>query len=82
MEDSQILDHINKLVAEEKSLEAAGLETERLKQIRGQLDQLWDLLRQRRAKEEYGQNPDEAELRSVETVEHYTDAPYQGKGEG
>jgi hypothetical protein len=82
MEDRQILDHINKLVAEEKSLEAAGLETERMGQIRGQLDQLWDLLRQCRAKEEYGQNPDEAELRSVEMMEQYTDAPYKGKGEG
>ncbi|MER3483693.1 MAG: DUF2630 domain-containing protein [Meiothermus sp.] len=79
MDDKQILDHINKLVNEEKTLEAEGLETARLGQIRGQLDQLWDLLRQRRAKEEYGQDPDEAEVRSVETVENYTDTPYEGE---
>lgn len=80
MNDNQILDHINKLVAEEKTLEAEGLETARLSEVKGQLDQLWDLLRQRRAKEEYGQDPNEAEVRSVETVENYTDTPYKGKG--
>ena len=35
------------------------------------LDQCWDLLRQRRAKREFGGNADEAEPRSVSTVEHY-----------
>ncbi|MBF6594834.1 MAG: DUF2630 family protein [Thermaceae bacterium] len=80
MDDNQILDHINKLVDEEKSLQASGLEGERLSKVKTQLDQLWDLLRQRRAKEEYGQNPDEAEVRSVETVGNYTDTPYKGEG--
>ncbi|MGI8746890.1 MAG: DUF2630 family protein, partial [Deinococcus sp.] len=50
-------------------------ERERLDGLRPQLDQLWDLLRQRRAREHAGQNPDEAELRPVEVVENYTDDP-------
>ena len=36
-----------------------------------ELDQCWDLLRQRRAKEEFGQDPDDAEARSAGTVENY-----------
>jgi Protein of unknown function (DUF2630) len=36
-------------------------------------------LRQRRAKEEYSQNPDEAQERSVTTVEGYTNTPYREK---
>lgn len=78
MSDQDVLEHINQLVAEEKSLVSSGIESERLRQIERQLDQLWDLLRQRRAKEEYGQDPDEAQMRPVETVENYTDEPYKG----
>lgn len=36
-----------------------------------ELDQCWDLLRQRRAKREYGQNADEAHSRSTNVVENY-----------
>jgi Protein of unknown function (DUF2630) len=43
----------------------------RLEQIRGDLDQLWDYLRQRRALREAGQNPDGASERSREVVERY-----------
>ena len=42
-----------------------------LARIEVELDQCWDLLRQRRAKEEFGQDPDVAEVRSENTVEHY-----------
>jgi hypothetical protein len=35
------------------------------------LDQLWDTLRQRRAKRDAGRNPDEAQTRSADTVERY-----------
>ena len=35
------------------------------------LDQCWDLLRQRRAKRQYGDNPDDAHVRSADVVEHY-----------
>ena len=43
----------------------------RLAQIKVELDQLWDLLRQRRALRAAGRNPDEAELRDSDTVERY-----------
>jgi hypothetical protein len=35
------------------------------------LDQCWDLLRQRRARREFGLDPDDAELRNASTVERY-----------
>jgi hypothetical protein len=76
MDDKSLLDHINALVAEEKQLRAAhhGLSSEdrqRLDTLERQLDQYWDLLRQRRAREEYGDNPDEAKERPVNEVESY-----------
>ena len=44
---------------------------QRLEDIEVMLDQCWDLLRQRRAKREYGDDPDEAHVRSADVVEHY-----------
>ena len=46
-------------------------EGERLRVLEEQLDQCWDLLRQRRARAEFGLNPDEAQPRDVDTVERY-----------
>lgn len=73
--DQSVLDHIQELTAEEHRLYEKGdltdEETARLKAINVALDQYWDLLRQRRAKEEYGQNPDEAEIRRPGIVENY-----------
>ena len=43
----------------------------RLQAIKVELDQLWDLLRQRRALRSAGRNPDEAQMRDSETVERY-----------
>jgi hypothetical protein len=78
MDDREIVDQINRLVAEEHELEEAhvgeGLspgDQERLRAVEVQLDQCWDLLRQRRARREFGQNPDEAAVRDQETVERY-----------
>lgn len=76
MDDKSLLTHINELVDEEKKLRAAhrGLAGEdrlRLETIERQLDQCWDLLRQRRAREEFGENPDEAKQRTVDEVESY-----------
>ena len=42
-----------------------------LARIEVELDQCWDLLRQRRARREYGQDPDEAAVRDAGTVENY-----------
>jgi hypothetical protein len=76
MNDKSLLDHIHELVAEEKRLRAAhhGLNSQdrqSLERIERELDQLWDLLRQRRAREEIGENPDEAKERTENEVESY-----------
>jgi hypothetical protein len=46
-------------------------ERERLRSIELELDQCWDFLRQRRARERVGLDPGDAGVRDVETVEHY-----------
>lgn len=78
MNDQQIRTHIEDLVAEEHRLlehgDAGKLtsdDQERLKTIEVQLDQYWDLLRQRRARRDAGQDPNVAHLRSENVVEHY-----------
>ena len=76
MEDQTILDRITALVDEEHSLRehpaAPEANAERLKSVAEQLDQCWDLLRQRRAKREFGADPETAKPRDVGTVENYT----------
>ncbi len=76
--DSEIVHHIGELAAEEQRLEEAhvgeGLSDEeqaRKRQLEITLDQLWDVLRQRRAKRHAGQDPDTASERSPGTVEGY-----------
>ena len=75
MSDQTILTHISALIEEEHALRSSGGTPEekhaRLKHVEEQLDQCWDLLRQRRAKREFGRNPDEAAPRDVGTVERY-----------
>jgi hypothetical protein len=78
MDDKDIVDRINQLAAEEQQLEEAhvgeGLsenELERKRDLEVTLDQLWDTLRQRRAKRNAGQDPDAASERSAGTVEGY-----------
>ena len=73
--DKRVLDHISALVHEEQALFAnetrSGTEEDRLQRIQVELDQYWDLLRQRRALREFGKNPDEAKARPPEVVENY-----------
>jgi Protein of unknown function (DUF2630) len=79
MDDKEILAHINELIDTEHRLReqhAAGqlsspAEREQLHAAEEALDQCWDLLRQRRARREFGENPNEAEARPVGEVEHY-----------
>jgi len=75
MNDVKILEHITALVAEEHQLRegasAPGENAERLRHVAEQLDQCWDLLRQRRAKREFGEDPSAAATRDVKTVEGY-----------
>jgi hypothetical protein len=73
--DHSVLDHIKTLADEEHALYAKDALTEaerqRLLAINVALDQYWDLLRQRRAKREFGEDPDEAEMRPPGIVEKY-----------
>lgn len=71
MNDTSILQHINALVDEEHRLRGSGGDAARLKHVEEQLDQCWDLLRQRRAKREFGDDPAAAQVRDVGTVERY-----------
>jgi hypothetical protein len=75
MNDTDLVQHITALVEEEHRLrndaQAAGGHSERIHQLEEQLDQCWDLLRQRRAKREFGDNPDSAKPRDIETVGKY-----------
>lgn len=75
MEDQTILQRIQKLVDEEHQLDAhterSPSDRERYHSIQVELDQCWDLLRQRRAKREFGDDPDAAKVRDEKTVESY-----------
>ena len=72
MDDRTLIERINQLVAEEQRLqEQPHHDRNRLQELNVMLDQCWDLLRQRRAREEFGMNPNEAEARDGETVEKY-----------
>ena len=79
MSDEQTLNRIDELVQEEEALlrrhEGEGglspAEHARLEELKVQLDQAWDFLRQRRALRQYGEDPDEASPRAPGTVEGY-----------
>jgi hypothetical protein len=77
--DDEISGHIEQLVEEEQALrrrhsDGSGLSDEeraRMEALRVELDRYWDLLRQRRAREEFSADPDLADLRSADEVENY-----------
>ena len=75
MDDKEIHQHINQLVEEEHRLRNSAEHTDetrsRMTKLEQDLDQLWDLLRQRDAKRQYGSNPDEAHERPEPQVENY-----------
>jgi hypothetical protein len=82
MSDESIAERIERLVAEEHDLrrteESDSSDVDRLQEdqrrleaVKVELDRCWDLLRQRRAREEAGQDPDEAQVRDADTVERY-----------
>ncbi|MGY6018954.1 DUF2630 family protein [Streptomyces spinosirectus] len=78
-QDQQILARITEMVENERKLRTSlsageidsATERRRLGDLERELDQCWDLLRQRRAKTEYGENPDEAAVRPSSQVEGY-----------
>jgi uncharacterized protein DUF2630 len=75
VDEKDILGRISALVEEEHQLRSADEHTDaqrsRISQLEADLDQAWDLLRQRRAKRQYGENPDEAQQRPESEVEDY-----------
>jgi Protein of unknown function (DUF2630) len=78
VDDASVQAHIEQLVAEEHELldatAGAGLSNsqhERLNAVKIELDRYWDLLRQRRAREEFGLDPEFVELRDAGTVERF-----------
>jgi hypothetical protein len=78
-DDKSIREHISELVSEERELRRKLVDREisaedehaRLRRIEIELDQCWDLLRQRDARREFGENADDAKARSEDVVEKY-----------
>ena len=75
MDETDILSRIHALVDEEHQLRETREHTDeqraRVSRLEADLDQCWDLLRLRRAKRQYDENPDEAQVRPESTVEGY-----------
>ena len=72
MNDKQISSRIGELIDEEHRLERDGQpDPARLKALEGELDQCWDLLRQRRARRSAGESADDAQVRPTDVVEGY-----------
>ena len=74
-QDQSVLSHIDQLVKEEERLYSQGKlsvdDRTRLDALKVQLDQCWDLLRQRRALREFGEDPNKAKARPSNIVENY-----------
>jgi hypothetical protein len=79
MNDKEILGHIDELIQTEHELRAkvgdgslpSAEEQARLRSVEESLDQCWDLLRQRRARREFGEDPGDAASRPASEVEGY-----------
>jgi hypothetical protein len=73
--DAPVRKHIEDLVKEEHRLRdektLSHADHHRLESIQVELDQCWDLLRQRRALREFGQDPEQARVRPADVVEKY-----------
>jgi len=74
-EEGKVLGHIQKLVAEEHQLfdhpSPSADQSKRLAELQTELDQCWDLLRQRRALREFGSDPSQAHVRPAGVVKGY-----------
>ena len=73
--DNSVLSHITKLTEKEEYLygkeNLTDEDVKELHKVKLELDQYWDLLRQRRALRDAGENPRQAEMRSSDTIENY-----------
>jgi len=74
-QDNSVLAHITKPTEREEHLYGKESMTDddikELHKVKLELDQYWDLLRQRRALRDAGENPNQAEMRDSDTVENY-----------
>ncbi len=79
MNDKEILGHIDELIKTEHELRAkvadgslsSAAEQAQLRAVEESLDQCWDLLRQRRARREFGEDPGDSSVRPAPEVEGY-----------
>jgi Protein of unknown function (DUF2630) len=79
MDDTEIMSRISELITTEHDLRgqlargelSSEQERDRLRSAEQALDQCWDLLRQRRAKREFGESAEGAAVRPVTEVEGY-----------
>lgn len=78
MADEEVINRIDELIAEEHQLRSHAIgqglspdQQARLDDLERRLDQCWDLLRQRRARAEFGANPNDAHPRPSSEVESY-----------
>jgi hypothetical protein len=73
--DNSVLTHIKKLTEKERELygkeNLSDADVSELHKVKAELDQYWDLLHQRRALRNAGENPNRAEMRSQDTIENY-----------
>jgi flagellar biosynthesis/type III secretory pathway chaperone len=74
-EDNSVLSHIKKLTEKEEQLygkeNLTDEDVKELHKFKSELDQYWDLLRQRRALRDAGENPNAADMRSNDNIENY-----------
>ncbi len=73
--DQSVLVHIKQLTDREEHLygkpDLTDEDVKELHTVKSELDQYWDLLRQRRALRDAGDDPNRAKMRSSDTIEHY-----------
>ena len=74
-DDNSVLEHIKQLTEREEHLygktDLTDQDVKDMHTVKSQLDQYWDLLRQRRAFRDAGDDPNRAQMRSSDTIEHY-----------
>jgi hypothetical protein len=74
-QDNSVMSHIKKLTEKEEHLygkeNLTDEDIKELHKVKSELDQYWDLLHQRRALRDAGENPNRAEMRSTDTIENY-----------
>ncbi|MGZ3872082.1 MAG: DUF2630 family protein [Mucilaginibacter sp.] len=73
--DNSVMEHIKELTEREEHLygkeNLTDEDVKEMHKVKSQLDQYWDLLRQRRAFRDAGEDPNRAKMRSNDTIENY-----------